>query len=110
MSLDVKVSAKNAIKGNVYTLETIHGFSAYEIAVINGFEGTEAEWLASLKGEDGAPGKDGIDGKDYILTDADKEEIANMAKDSILMVDQTTNKTYKLYVSNGKIMIDESEG
>ena len=26
------------------------GKSAYEVAVLNGFEGTEAEWLASLKG------------------------------------------------------------
>lgn len=30
------------------------GKSAYQIAVDNGFKGTEAEWLASLKGEDGA--------------------------------------------------------
>lgn len=29
------------------------GKSAYEIAVANGFIGTESEWLASLKGEDG---------------------------------------------------------
>lgn len=29
------------------------GKSAYEIAVENGFEGTEEEWLESLKGEDG---------------------------------------------------------
>ncbi len=29
------------------------GFSAYELAVQNGFEGSEAEWLASLQGEDG---------------------------------------------------------
>lgn len=33
--------------------------SAYDIAVKNGFSGTEAEWLASLKGETGASGKDG---------------------------------------------------
>ena len=33
--------------------ETINGKSAYEIAVDNGFRGTEQEWLASLKGEDG---------------------------------------------------------
>ena len=32
--------------------------SAYEIAVKNGFVGTEAEWLASLKGKDGDDGKD----------------------------------------------------
>lgn len=29
------------------------GKSAYEIAVVNGFTGTETEWLASLKGEQG---------------------------------------------------------
>lgn len=55
------------------------GKSAYEIAVDNGFEGTEPEWLASLHGKDGkdgytpkkgvdyfdgAPGKDGKDGRD----------------------------------------------
>lgn len=38
--------------------------NAYQIAVENGFVGTEAEWLESLKGEKGADGKDGINGKD----------------------------------------------
>ena len=33
------------------------GLSAYEIAVQNGFVGTEQEWLESLKGEDGTNGK-----------------------------------------------------
>ncbi len=33
------------------------GKSAYEIAVENGFDGTEQEWLASLKGEKGADGE-----------------------------------------------------
>lgn len=33
--------------------------SAYGIAKAHGYTGTEAEWLASLKGEAGAPGKDG---------------------------------------------------
>lgn len=33
------------------------GKSAYQIAVGNGFTGTEAEWLASLKGEPGPPGE-----------------------------------------------------
>lgn len=39
------------------------GKSAYEIAKENGFDGTEAEWLASLKGEPGAPGTNGKDGE-----------------------------------------------
>ena len=35
------------------------GMSAYECAVALGFEGTEKEWLESLKGEPGAPGEAG---------------------------------------------------
>ena len=38
------------------------GASAYEIAVENGFKGTEGEWLASLKGAKGEPGADGKQG------------------------------------------------
>ena len=38
------------------------GLSAYEIAVANGFVGTEAEWLASLHGSDGTPGSAGSSG------------------------------------------------
>ena len=38
------------------------GRSAYEIAIENGFVGTVAEWLESLKVRDGLPGKDGADG------------------------------------------------
>ena len=40
------------------------GRSAYEIAIENGFVGTAAEWLESLKGKDGIDGKDGKDGAD----------------------------------------------
>ena len=40
------------------------GKSAYEIAVENGFKGTQEEWLQSLVGPEGQPGKDGINGKD----------------------------------------------
>lgn len=47
--LDGNATAKNVIKGKVFKPDTIHGKSAYEIAVINGFEGTEDEWLESLK-------------------------------------------------------------
>ena len=48
------------------------GKSAYQIAVENGFRGTELEWLASIKGEKVDPGND------YILTDNDKIDIANI--------------------------------
>lgn len=43
--------------GNTGTFEdflnSIRGYSAYEVAVINGFVGTEVQWLQSLIGEDG---------------------------------------------------------
>lgn len=38
------------------------GSSAYEVAVQQGFVGTEAEWLNSLVGPKGDPGNDGSDG------------------------------------------------
>ena len=41
-----------------------NGLSAYELAVQNGFRGTLAQWLESLKGKDGRDGIDGKDGKD----------------------------------------------
>lgn len=40
------------------------GKSAYQVAVDNGFDGTQAEWLRSLHGEDGIDGKPGANGKD----------------------------------------------
>ena len=41
-----------------------NGLSAYEIAVKNGFVGTELEWLESLKGDSGKNGANGADGND----------------------------------------------
>lgn len=44
-----------------------NGLSAYEMALANGFVGTEADWLASLvgpQGDNGANGADGVDGAD----------------------------------------------
>ena len=51
------VAVKNGYSGTeedwLKTLKGELGDSAYEVAVENGFEGTEEEWLASLKGEKG---------------------------------------------------------
>jgi hypothetical protein len=56
------------------------GLSAYEIAVKNGFEGTEEEWLDSLKGEDG---KTPVKGVDY-WTETDIAEIKGYVDEAIL--------------------------
>lgn len=70
--------------------------SAYQIAVQQGFEGTEEEWLASLKGEQGVSGvyvgsgempegyniqidpEGTADSVNYTLSEEDKREIARM--------------------------------
>lgn len=41
----------NTLTGSVTNPEKIYGKSAYEIAVMHGFDGTEEEWLPSLNGE-----------------------------------------------------------
>ncbi|HDS1366947.1 TPA: YadA-like family protein [Stenotrophomonas maltophilia] len=43
-------------------LNGLDGRSAYEVAVSDGFKGSQQEWLESLHGRDGVDGKDGIDG------------------------------------------------
>lgn len=48
-----------------------YGKSAYEIAAENGFEGTEEEWLASLKGDPGYTPQKGVD----YYTEEDKDEL-----------------------------------
>ena len=53
------------------------GKSAYEIALDKGFEGSEEDWIESLRGSD------------YILTEADKQDIAQMACENIEETDPT---------------------
>lgn len=57
--------------------------NAYQIAVENGFEGTESEWLESLKGKNGV---DGNDGKNYKVETIESTETT---------VELQPNKFYK---------------
>lgn len=67
----------NAYKQKVdRIIEGTKGDSAYQIAIKNGFEGTEQEWLESIKGY--TPAK----GVDY-FTEAEIEEITNTVIDNI---------------------------
>lgn len=59
-----------------------NGLSAYEVAVKNGFVGSEAEWLESLKGADGNDGHTPEKGVDY-FTKSDETEIVNNVRDSL---------------------------
>ena len=68
-----------------------NGKSAYEIAVENGFVGTEAEWLASLKGTDG---KDGQDGQGATVTALTSEELSAIY-DSMMITFTISDVTYQ---------------
>jgi hypothetical protein len=46
------------------TLESLDGKSAYEIAVANGFVGTQSAWLLSLQGPKGETGETGLTGSE----------------------------------------------
>ena len=52
MSLEGMTSSLKQLKGNIHGINVYHT-DAYMIAVRNGFEGTEAEWLESLHGDAG---------------------------------------------------------
>lgn len=49
MSTKGNATGTNVIRGAIGTPKFARGASAYEVAVINGFEGTEEEWLNSMK-------------------------------------------------------------
>lgn len=54
------LSSGGSLTGGAVAVFGKDGKSAYEVAVKNGFEGTEAEWLASLKGDKGDTGNGGV--------------------------------------------------
>lgn len=85
-----------------------NGKSAYEIAVANGFSGTESEWLKSLKGADGKDGVDGKDGKDGVtpsLSDYLKAEDFMAFEDSTQYQFQTQSETI-LSLENRIILLE----
>ena len=113
--------------------EGAQGKSAYEVALDNGFVGTEEEWLASLvgpageigpvgpqgvpgvpgkDGEQGLPGKDGIDGKpgkDGISPTATVESNSDGAV--ITIIDSKGTTTAQVYNgSNGLPGADGQDG
>lgn len=62
-------------------------------------------------GKDGIDGQPGEPGKDYVLTEADKSEIAEQVRESIsgglVLADTATGNQYSLYVDNGKLKMEE---
>lgn len=63
MSLKGQAQSVIKLRGSLSMPDAIQGKSAYELAVMHGFKGTEEEWLASLKGEKGDKGDKGEQGE-----------------------------------------------
>lgn len=59
IGLEEKIQQAGINPGETVLVKGDPGDSAYQIAVKNGFSGTEAQWLASLKGQDGSQGPKG---------------------------------------------------
>lgn len=69
--MSVKGSAESFVelRGSLSLPEAIHGKSAYELAVMHGFEGTEAEWVHYLRyAKDGLTPYIGVNGHWWIGT------------------------------------------
>lgn len=71
------------VVNNIASTPGPEGKSAYQIALDEGFEGSESEWLASLKGEDGVIGRDGEPGEDGVSPTVEVEAISGGHKVTI---------------------------
>lgn len=81
------------------------GESAYQLAVDNGFVGTEEEWLASLKGDDGGPGAAGV-GFDSVSTQQDGTMVIRLTNGNTMTINLIhAHPQYPKYV----LCADEAE-
>lgn len=76
--------------------ELLRGYSAYQVAVLNGFEGTVNEWLESLKGEQGVKGEQGDPFTYEMFTD---EQLATLKGDKGDKGDIGSPFTYNMFTS-----------
>ena len=79
----------------------LNGLSAYQIAIDNGFDGTEQEWLESLKGKDGLPGEAGSSGQS-----GDK---GDPGKDGVTYIPQIGSVTTVRPTENASASVDIDE-
>ncbi|MBQ5832924.1 MAG: hypothetical protein IIW43_05540, partial [Selenomonadales bacterium] len=85
------------VVNNIASTPGPEGKSAYQIALEHDFVGSEEEWLASLKGEDGVIGKDGEPGEDGVSPTVEVESISGGHK--VTITDATGPKSFN--VMNG---------
>lgn len=113
MIMDVQLSTDKSF--DVQVMETLasisgkDGLSAYELALKNGFVGTEQEWINSLTGSQGPQGEQGEKGDPFTYEDFTDEQKADLLKDAVLkseIVDNltSTNTDKALSANQGKVL------
>lgn len=81
------------------------GLSAYDIAVKNGFVGTEAEWLESLRGDNGINGTDGQSLSLDDLRQLYNEEVSNgYSKDFYTFLQEKLGLDINANIDNAEII------
>jgi len=72
-------------------LPMLRGLSAYQVAVKNGYIGTEEQWLASLKGEKGDKGEsyDDTEIREIIADKVDKETGKGLSTEDYTTIEKT---------------------
>lgn len=107
LSEQLKQQVSDAVSDGLKGDKGDDGLSAYQIAVINGYQGSQAEWLASLIGDKGDKGEKGNPGKDFRIVKT-FPSIAAMNGDgfsdgdfTMIASDVNDPDDGKLYVWNG---------
>ena len=107
LSEQLKQQVSDAVANGLKGEKGDDGLSAYQVAVINGYQGSQTEWLASLVGETGLKGDKGDAGKDFRIVKT-FPSIASMSGDgfsdgdfTMIASDVNDPDDGKLYVWNG---------
>lgn len=107
LSDQLKNQVSEAIANGLKGEKGDDGLSAYQVAVINGYQGSQTEWLASLVGAKGDKGEKGNPGKDFRIVKT-FPSIAAMNDDgfsdgdfTMIASDVNDPDDGKLYVWNG---------
>jgi len=107
LSQQLKQQVSNAVANGLKGDKGDDGLSAYQIAVINGYKGSQTEWLTSIVGATGKTGEKGNPGKDFKIVKT-FPSIAAMNGDgfsdgdfTMIASDVSDPDDGKLYVWNG---------
>ena len=102
--LEIRTAAETFHTPNLKGQEGAAGMTAYELAVENGYDGTETEWLAFLKGEPGDSGRSAYEAAvDGGFTGTEAEWLASLKGEP----GDTGRSAYEAAVNSGFLGTEE---